>query len=41
VLRFVPPLIITKAEVDALIDCLDGIFESIAAGRRPGTEDCR
>ena len=32
VLRFVPPLIITKAEVDALIDCLDGIFEGIAAG---------
>jgi acetylornithine aminotransferase len=26
VLRFVPPLIITREEIDALIDCLDGIL---------------
>jgi acetylornithine aminotransferase len=26
VLRFVPPLIITRGEIDALIDCLDGIL---------------
>lgn len=41
VLRFVPPLIITKAEVDALIDCLDGIFEGIAAGPAVGREHDR
>lgn len=27
ILRFIPPLIVTKAEIDPLIDCLDGIFE--------------
>lgn len=27
VLRFVPPLTISVADVDALVDCLDGIFE--------------
>ena len=27
VLRFVPPLIISKEEIDSLIDCLDDIFE--------------
>ena len=26
ILRFVPPLVITRAEIDALIGCLDGIF---------------
>ncbi len=27
VLRFVPPLVISKAEIDGLIACLDGIFQ--------------
>ena len=27
VLRFVPPLIIRREEVDSLIDCLDAVFE--------------
>jgi len=29
VLRFVPPLIIGKEDIDLLIDCLDGIFKEI------------
>ena len=29
ILRFVPPLVITRAEIDALIGCLDGIFSSM------------
>jgi acetylornithine aminotransferase len=29
ILRFVPPLTITMADVDALVDCLDGIFERL------------
>jgi len=28
ILRFVPPLVITRAEIDALMGCLDGIFSS-------------
>jgi acetylornithine/N-succinyldiaminopimelate aminotransferase len=27
ILRFVPPLIIKKEEIDALIDCLDGLLQ--------------
>jgi acetylornithine aminotransferase len=36
ILRFVPPLVITRAEIDALIECLDGIFSSMtdAASKR-------
>jgi len=29
ILRFVPPLIITKNEIDLLITCLDEIFKAI------------
>jgi acetylornithine aminotransferase len=29
VLRFLPPLTISMADVDALVDCLDGIFERL------------
>jgi acetylornithine aminotransferase len=29
VLRFVPPLTISVADVDALVDCLDGVFERL------------
>ena len=29
ILRFVPPLIITKGEIDALIECLDGLFKDL------------
>ena len=29
VLRFVPPLIIGKEEIDSLIDCLDVVFKEI------------
>jgi acetylornithine/N-succinyldiaminopimelate aminotransferase len=29
ILRFVPPLIITKNEIDLLIACLDEIFKTI------------
>lgn len=29
ILRFVPPLIIEKAEIDSLISCLDGIFAGL------------
>jgi acetylornithine aminotransferase len=29
ILRFVPPLIVKKAEIDALISCLDEIFEEL------------
>ena len=29
ILRFVPPLIIQKEEIDLLVDCLDGIFKEI------------
>ena len=29
VLRFVPPLIIGKEEIDQLVDCLDEIFREI------------
>jgi len=28
-LRFVPPLIVKKEEIDALIDCLDELFEQL------------
>lgn len=28
-LRFLPPLVITKAEIDGLIDALDGIFQQV------------
>ncbi len=28
VLRFVPPLVITRSEIDALIECLDAVFSS-------------
>jgi acetylornithine aminotransferase len=28
ILRFVPPLVITRPEIDALVECLDGIFSS-------------
>jgi len=31
VLRFVPPLIISREDIDALIDCLDVIFEGLKA----------
>ena len=31
ILRFIPPLIITRAEIDALIDCLDTILSKIDA----------
>jgi 4-aminobutyrate aminotransferase-like enzyme len=36
ILRFVPPLVITRAEIDALMGCLDGIFSSMldAEGKR-------
>ena len=36
ILRFVPPLVITRAEIDALMGCLDGIFSSTldAEGKR-------
>jgi acetylornithine aminotransferase len=29
ILRFVPPLIITKGEIDALIECLDKLFQEL------------
>jgi acetylornithine aminotransferase len=29
ILRFVPPLIVKKEEIDALIDCLDELFEQL------------
>ena len=29
ILRFVPPLIITKGEIDALIECLDELFQDL------------
>ena len=29
ILRFIPPLIITHQEIDALIDCLDDIFSEM------------
>jgi acetylornithine/succinyldiaminopimelate/putrescine aminotransferase len=29
ILRFVPPLIITKKEIDSLMDCLDEIFKGL------------
>jgi len=29
ILRFVPPLIITKNDIDLLINCLDEIFKAI------------
>ena len=29
ILRFVPPLIVKKEEIDALIDCLDDLFEQL------------
>jgi acetylornithine aminotransferase len=29
ILRFAPPLIITRAEIDALIDCLDQILQAL------------
>ena len=31
ILRFVPPLIIAKHEIDALIDCLDEVFSAVEA----------
>jgi acetylornithine/N-succinyldiaminopimelate aminotransferase len=31
VLRFIPPLIVQEREIDALIECLDGIFEKVSA----------
>jgi len=35
VLRFVPPLIVTKREIDRMIVILDGIFAEIDAGSGP------
>jgi 4-aminobutyrate aminotransferase-like enzyme len=32
VLRFVPPLIVTQAEIDRLIDCLDNVFRDRVEG---------
>jgi acetylornithine/succinyldiaminopimelate/putrescine aminotransferase len=29
ILRFVPPLIVKKAEIDNLIDCLDELFQNL------------
>jgi acetylornithine aminotransferase len=29
-LRFIPPLIIQKKEIDALIACLDSVFEGLS-----------
>jgi 4-aminobutyrate aminotransferase-like enzyme len=26
ILRFIPPLIVTRGEIDALIDCLDSVL---------------
>jgi acetylornithine/succinyldiaminopimelate/putrescine aminotransferase len=31
ILRFIPPLVVREREVDALIACLDTIFEEMAA----------
>lgn len=33
ILRFIPPLIIQEGQIDALINCLDGIFEDMKADR--------
>ena len=30
ILRFVPPLIVTKEEIDALVDCLDELLRQHA-----------
>jgi len=29
ILRFIPPLIIKKEEIDALIECLDELFQDL------------
>jgi acetylornithine/N-succinyldiaminopimelate aminotransferase len=29
VLRFVPPLVITREQIDNLVDCLDRLFENM------------
>ena len=29
ILRFIPPLIIKKEEIDALVDCLDGLLADL------------
>jgi acetylornithine aminotransferase len=35
ILRFAPPLIISEAEIDALVDCLDGLFRDGARVHGP------
>lgn len=35
ILRFVPPLIIKKEEIDALVDCLDELLQQQEAGQQP------
>jgi acetylornithine/N-succinyldiaminopimelate aminotransferase len=30
ILRFIPPLIIKKEEIDALVDCLDELFGELS-----------
>ena len=32
ILRFIPPLIIQEQDVDALVSCLDGVFEGLSTG---------
>jgi acetylornithine/N-succinyldiaminopimelate aminotransferase len=33
ILRFIPPLIIQETEIDALIECLDGLFEEMTGNK--------